>query len=72
MAPTRYYKTGVVFMAWLNGHQSHFSMIGGQQSTRSAQHLAELFRLADEANLLERPELAVHRMKILMATHGVA
>ena len=71
MAPTRYYKTGVVFMAWLNGHQSHFSMIGGQQSTRSAQHLAELFRLADEANLLEYPELAVHRMRILMATHGV-
>ena len=71
MAPTRYYKTGVVFMAWINGHQSHFSMIGGQQSTRSAQHLAELFRLADEANLLEHPELAVNRMKILMATHGV-
>ena len=71
MAPTRYYKTGVVFMAWLNGHQSHFSMIGGQQSTRSAQHLAELFRLADEANLLEHPELAVHRMRILMATYGV-
>jgi hypothetical protein len=71
MAPTRYYKTGVVFMAWLNGHQSHFSMIGGQQSTRSAQHLAELFRLADEANLLEQPELAVHRMKSLRAIHGV-
>ena len=71
MAPTRYYKTGVVFMAWLNDHQSHFSMIGGQQSTRSAQHLAELFRLADEANLLEHPELAVHRMKNLMAIHGV-
>jgi len=71
MAPTRYYKTGVVFMAWLNDHQSHFSMIGGQQSTRSAQHLAELFRLADEANLLEHPELAVHRMKDLMAIHGV-
>jgi hypothetical protein len=71
MAPTRHYKTGVVFMAWLNGHQSHFSMIGGQQSTRSAQHLAELFRLADEANLLEHPELAAHRMKNLMAIHGV-
>jgi hypothetical protein len=70
-APTRYYKTGVVFMAWLNGHQSHFSMIGGQQSTRSTQHLAELFRLADEANLLEHPELAVHRMKNLMSIHGV-
>ena len=72
IAPTRYYKTGVVFMAWLNGHQSHFSMIGGQQSTRSVQHLAELFRLADEANLLEQPELAAHRMKNLMAIHGVA
>ena len=71
MEPTRYYKTGVVFMAWLNDHQSHFSMIGGQQSTRSAQHLAELFRLADEAHLLEHPELAVHRMKNLMAIHGV-
>jgi hypothetical protein len=59
-------------MAWLNGHQSHFSMIGGQQSTRSVQHLAELFRLADEANLLEQPELAAHRMKNLMAIHGVA
>jgi hypothetical protein len=70
-APTRYYKTGVVFMAWLNGHQSHFSMIGGQQSSRSVQHLAELFRLADEANLLEHPELAVHRMKNLMSIHGV-
>ncbi len=71
MTPTRYYKTGVVFMAWLNGHQSHFSLIGGQQSTRSVQHLAELFRLADEANLLEHPELAVHRMKMVMAIHGV-
>jgi hypothetical protein len=70
-APTRFYKTGVVFMAWLNGHQSHFTMVGGQQSTRSLQHLAELFRLADAADLLERPELAVQRMKALLATHGV-
>jgi hypothetical protein len=70
-APTRFYKTGVVFMAWLNGHQNHFSMIGGQQSTRSIQHLAELFRLADAAHLLEQPELAVHRMKNLMSIHGV-
>ncbi|MDB5954616.1 MAG: hypothetical protein JWP60_1224, partial [Ramlibacter sp.] len=52
-APTRFYKTGVVFMAWLNGHQDHFTMVGGQQSTRSLPHLAELFRLADAANLLE-------------------
>ncbi len=70
-APTRYYKTGVVFMAWLNGHQSHFTMVGGQQSTRSLVHFAELFRLADAANLLEQPELAVHRMKTLLALHGV-
>jgi hypothetical protein len=70
-APTRFYKTGVAFMAWLNGHQSHFTMVGGQQSTRSLPHLAELFRLADAANLLEQPELAVRRMKSLLAVHGV-
>jgi len=70
-APTRFYKTGVVFMAWLNGHQSHFTMVGGQQSTRSLLHLAELFRLADAANLLEQPGLAVHRMKTLLAMHGL-
>ena len=70
-APTRFYKTGVVFMAWLNGHQSHFTMVGGQQSTRSLQHLAELFRLADAANVLEKPDLAVARMKTLLALHGV-
>ncbi len=70
-APTRFYKTGVVFMAWLNGQQSHFTMIGGQQSTRSLQHLAELFRLADAADLLENPELAVRRMKYLLAVHGI-
>ncbi|MEO8390897.1 MAG: dihydrodipicolinate synthase family protein [Polaromonas sp.] len=70
-APTRFYKTGVVFMAWLNGHQKHFTMVGGQQSTRSLQHLAELFRLADAANLLEQPELAVRRMKTVLALHGI-
>ncbi|HSV34520.1 MAG TPA: dihydrodipicolinate synthase family protein [Ramlibacter sp.] len=70
-APTRFYKTGVVFMAWLNGHQSHFTMVGGQQSTRSLPHLAELFRLADAANLLEQPELAVRRMRTLLALHGI-
>ena len=70
-APTRFYKTGVVFMAWLNGHQKHFTMVGGQQSTRSALHFAELFRLADVANLLEQPEMAVQRMKTLMSLHGV-
>ena len=70
-APTRFYKTGVVFMAWINGHQSHFTMVGGQQSTRSLQHFAELFRLADAAGLIEQPELAVKRMKTLLTLHGV-
>jgi hypothetical protein len=70
-APTRFYKTGVVFMAWLNGHQTHFTMVGGQQSTRSLIHLAELFRLADAAGLIEQPELAVRRMRHLLALHGV-
>jgi len=70
-APTRFYKTGVVFMAWLNGHQPHFAMVGGQQSARSLQHFVELFRLADAAGLLERPELAATRMKTLLAMNGV-
>lgn len=70
-APTRFYKTGVVFMAWLNGHQNHFSMVGGQQSTRSITHFAELFRLADAADLLEQPDLAARRMKTLLALHGI-
>ena len=71
-APTRFYKTGVVFMAYLNGHQDHFLMVGGQQSTRSALHLAELFRLADAAGLLTNPEMAASRMKAVMAVYGVA
>ena len=71
-APTRFYKTGVVFMAWLNGHQDHFVMVGGQQSARSILHFAELFRLADAAGLLQDPPLACARMKQLLATHGCA
>ena len=71
-APTRYYKTGVVFMAWLNGHQEHFVMVGGQQSARHVLHLAELFRLADAAGLLADPTLACHRMKQLLALHGIS
>ena len=71
-APTHFYKTGVVFMAWLNGHQSHFTLIGGQQSTRSIVHLAELFRLADAAALLHDPERAAARMRTLLALHGIA
>jgi hypothetical protein len=69
-APTRFYKTGVVFMAWLNGHQQHFVMVGGQQSARHILHLAELFRLADGAGLLTDPALACARMKQLLAVHG--
>jgi len=71
-APTRFYKTGVVFMAWLNGHQDHFVMVGGRQSTRSIQHFSELFRLADAAGLLRDPDMAVARMKSLLGVHGVA
>jgi hypothetical protein len=69
-APTRFYKTGVVFMAWLNGHQDHFVMVGGQQSARHILHLSELFRLADAAGLLADPPLACSRMKQLLAVHG--
>ncbi|MBV1796045.1 dihydrodipicolinate synthase family protein [Siccirubricoccus sp. G192] len=71
-APTRFYKTGVVFLAWLNGHQGHFTMLGGQQSARSILHFSELFRLADRAGLLGDPDLAVARMRHLLALHGVA
>jgi hypothetical protein len=70
-APTRFYKTGIVFMAYLNGHQDHFTMVGGQESARSTLHLAELFRLADTAGLLANPELATRRMKTWLATRGV-
>lgn len=69
-APTRFYKTGVVFMAWLNAHQEHFVMVGGQQSARNILHLAGLFRLADAAGLLQDPALACARMKQLLAVHG--
>jgi hypothetical protein len=69
--PTYYYKTGVVFLAYLNGHQSHFRMIGGQESARSIIHLAEIFRLADQAGLLASPELAVQRMKTLLSLSGI-
>jgi hypothetical protein len=69
--PTRFYKTGVVFLAWLNGHQSHFTMVGGQQSTRSIVHFAELFRLADAADLLRDPDLALARMRTLLSLHGM-
>ncbi len=71
-SPTRFYKTGVVFLAWLNGLQDHFIMVGGQESARSLIHLAELFRLADKARVLHDPELAAARMGKLLAVHGLA
>ena len=70
-APTRFYKTGVVFLAWLNGFQDHFLMLGGQQSARSLTHFAEIFRLADAARVLRDPELAAKRMRQLLAVGGV-
>jgi hypothetical protein len=70
-APTRFYKTGVVFMAWLNGHQKHFHMVGGQQSARSMVHFSELFQHADRAGLLADPDFATKRMGQLLAMYGV-
>ncbi|MGW4793231.1 dihydrodipicolinate synthase family protein [Nonomuraea sp. NPDC004297] len=69
--PTYHYKTGIVFLAWLNGHQDAFAMVNGAQSARSLPHLAEVFRLADQAGLLADQELAVRRMKALLAVNGL-
>ncbi len=71
-SPTRFYKTGVVFMAYLNGHQDHFTLVGGQESARSTLHLADIFRLADAAGLLRDPELAVTRMRTVLAARGIS
>ncbi|MBA8877641.1 dihydrodipicolinate synthase family protein [Phyllobacterium myrsinacearum] len=70
-APTQYYKAGVVFLAWLNGHQSHFTMPAGMQSARGIVHYADIFRLADQANVLDKPELATSRMKSLLQVYGL-
>ncbi|EMY3085910.1 TPA: dihydrodipicolinate synthase family protein [Raoultella ornithinolytica] len=70
-APTQYYKAGIVFLAWLNGHQSHFSMAGGMQAAREISHYAEIFRLADQAGLLQDPQLATRRMKNLLTIYGL-
>ncbi|MET7711475.1 dihydrodipicolinate synthase family protein [Streptomyces sp. NPDC005407] len=69
--PTRFYKTGVVFLAWLSGHQSHFSMVGGLQSSRSIPHLARAYELADGLGLFPDPALAESRMKSLLTVYGV-
>ena len=70
-APTRFYKAGIAFMAWLNGAQDHFIMPGGFQSSREIAHYAEVFRLADRARLLARPDLAEERMGTLLRLHGI-
>ena len=69
-APTQYYKTGIVFLAWLNGHQEHFIMVNGAQSARPLFYFTEAFRLADQAGLLRDPDLAVTRMKSLLRLYG--
>ncbi|MEO1226364.1 MAG: DUF993 family protein, partial [Pseudomonadota bacterium] len=69
-AQTRFYKTGVVFLAWLNGHQPAFTMVGGQESARSALHFAELFRLADTAGLLDDPASAADRFAAWLSVHA--
>lgn len=69
--PTFAYKTGIVFLAYLNGHQDHFKMLGGHESARSTVHLAELFRLADRSGILLDPDLAVRRMKSVMVLAGI-
>lgn len=70
-APTQYYKTGVAFLSWLNGHQPSFTMVGGLHSARSLPHLAEIVRLADAAGALELPELAAQRWNDLLAVNGL-
>lgn len=70
-APTRFYKTGVVFVAYLNGHQAHFRMVGGLESARSVAHLAEIFRLADQAGILRDPDLATERMRRVLVVAGI-
>ncbi|MBL9073475.1 dihydrodipicolinate synthase family protein [Tabrizicola sp.] len=70
-APTRFYKAGIAFLSWLNGHQTHFIMPAGFQSSRDITHYAQVFRLADQAGLLSRPDLAEARMTTLLSLHGI-
>ncbi|MBL8789978.1 MAG: DUF993 family protein, partial [Rhizobiales bacterium] len=69
-APTQFYKTGIVFLAWLNGHQDHFIMVNGAQAMRPLPYFVDCFRLADQAGLLRDPDMAVSRMQTLLAIHG--
>jgi hypothetical protein len=70
-SPTYFYKTGLIFLAYLNGHQRHFRMLGGQESVRSIAHLSKLFVLADQSRLLVDPDLAVHRMRLILELSGL-
>jgi hypothetical protein len=70
-APTQFYKTGIVFLSWLSGHQQHFTMVGGLQSGRSVTHLAKLLVLADEAGLLPHADLAASRARSFFTVAGV-
>lgn len=70
-APTPYYKAGIAFLAWLNDAQSHFIMPAGFQSSREITHYAEVFRLADKARLLTKPDLAISRVDALLRLHGI-
>jgi hypothetical protein len=69
--PTQYYKTGIVFLAYLNGHQDHFTMLGAQQGARSALHLSRVFRLAASIGLFADPDRAADRMRTVLALHGM-
>ena len=71
-APTQYYKTGVVFLAWLNGFQDHFVMLNGAQAMRPLPYFVDCFKLTEQNGLLRDPDLAVARMKQLLAVYGVA
>ena len=70
-APTRYYKTGVVLLAWLNGFQDHFVMLNGAQAMRPLPYFVEIFKLADGNGLLRDPDLAIERMRRLLGVYGV-
>jgi hypothetical protein len=70
-APTRFYKAGIAFLAWLNGHQRHFIMPAGLQSSRDIVHYSQVFRFADVAGLLVDPDLAVKNMRVLLELHGI-
>ena len=71
-APTQYYKTGVVFLAYLNGFQDHFFMLGGHHGMRPPAYLAEVLRLADQSGLLRDPDDAVRRAQRVMSSYGIS